>query len=229
MENSLDEYRQKLARYSKEELREIRNGLDRERFPDRAAALAEEFARRRTAVSEENSHGKAAGSSGNIAEAPELNKYRTLPPRLGAMILDAIIFGIPFLFLSGFLDLMGDSLVLGRVLGFVWFAVSIGCHWRYGATPGKFLMGIRIVDNATEGPITLRQAFLRDSVPAVAWFLSIVWILLGIREGFLFSLFNLVYTLWSWAEILSALTNPKRRAVHDFIAGTVCIRVKPDK
>jgi uncharacterized RDD family membrane protein YckC len=31
--------------------------------------------------------------------------------------------------------------------------------------------------------------------------------------------------LWGLAEIVTALFNPKRRAVHDFLADTVCIRV----
>jgi uncharacterized RDD family membrane protein YckC len=33
-------------------------------------------------------------------------------------------------------------------------------------------------------------------------------------------------TLWSWAEIITMLTNKKRRAVHDFIAGTVVVRTQ---
>jgi uncharacterized RDD family membrane protein YckC len=31
--------------------------------------------------------------------------------------------------------------------------------------------------------------------------------------------------LWFWAEIITMLTNRKRRSVHDFIAGSVVIRI----
>jgi hypothetical protein len=31
-------------------------------------------------------------------------------------------------------------------------------------------------------------------------------------------------SLWSVAEIGSALFNPKRRAIHDFLARTVCVK-----
>jgi uncharacterized RDD family membrane protein YckC len=33
--------------------------------------------------------------------------------------------------------------------------------------------------------------------------------------------------VWFVAEILTCLTNPKRRAVHDFIAGTVVVKTEP--
>jgi uncharacterized RDD family membrane protein YckC len=32
---------------------------------------------------------------------------------------------------------------------------------------------------------------------------------------------------WLWSELVVLLLNAKRRALHDFIAGTVVIRVRP--
>ncbi len=38
---------------------------------------------------------------------------------------------------------------------------------------------------------------------------------------------NLLLNLWIYGELLVILTNRKRRAIHDFIAGTVVIRDPP--
>jgi len=39
-----------------------------------------------------------------------------------------------------------------------------------------------------------------------------------------FWLLTALPALWFFAEVLTMLTNPKRRALHDFIAGTVVVR-----
>jgi len=38
-------------------------------------------------------------------------------------------------------------------------------------------------------------------------------------------LFNLIPAIWFLAEAISMLTNKKRRAIHDYIAGTVVVRI----
>lgn len=40
--------------------------------------------------------------------------------------------------------------------------------------------------------------------------------------------YNVVQQVWFWSEIVVLLSNKKRRAVHDFIAGTVVVKVAPD-
>lgn len=39
--------------------------------------------------------------------------------------------------------------------------VTIGMWLRFGATPGKFLLGCKVVDADTQGPLSVRQAALR--------------------------------------------------------------------
>ena len=35
---------------------------------------------------------------------------------------------------------------------------------------------------------------------------------------------NIIASIWIWSEFIIMLTNKKRRALHDFMAGTVVIR-----
>lgn len=76
--------------------------------------------------------------------------------------------------------------------------ITLWMWLRFGATPGKFLMGCRVVDAQTLAPIGLRQAVLRY----VGYLLS----LLPLGLGFI------------WVAI-----DKRRQGFHDKIARTVVI------
>jgi uncharacterized RDD family membrane protein YckC len=114
-------------------------------------------------------------------------------------------------------------------------AYSVLLHWRWGQTLGKRVTGVR-VHSLSGGPLSLRQAARCDILPLI---LSIVGVLLDLPDvahgknpypdaaaGFAgISTFHRV-VLWSslawWIlEVATMLSNSKRRALHDFIAGTV--------
>ena len=115
---------------------------------------------------------------------------------------------------------------------------------RFGGTPGKLLASIRIrkVDG---GPVGYREAFLRN-LPQ--WGLGIL-----VSIAFIISTLHMTdaeyhsrvfmerqkrmaelapvwlkpvewaQNAWIWGELIVLLTNRKRRALHDFIAGTVVV------
>jgi uncharacterized RDD family membrane protein YckC len=119
---------------------------------------------------------------------------------------------------------------------------------RYGGTPGKLIMGIGIRKVNGE-PVGYREAFLRNLVDLI---FSVV-----ISTAMLFPLFHMTdveyhslsftqrihreialapswlkpgqwaENIWIWGELIVLLTNRKRRALHDFIAGTVVIHTRP--
>jgi uncharacterized RDD family membrane protein YckC len=135
---------------------------------------------------------------------------------------------------------------LALVAWFYW----IYCHGRWGRTLGKYLMGTRVV--AMDGSrITWRQAFLRNAVEIgmgiIGWCaiipanfqvpldgyteLSIMersQIAISFRPEW-YAIFNRVQQGWMWSEIIVVLLNKKRRAMHDFIAGTVVVQKKPTR
>lgn len=110
-------------------------------------------------------------------------------------------------------------------------AYSIILHWRYGKTIGKMVTRVTVVRNDTETAISLRQSFLRDS-PWVAltifgWALAAVALRTASTSGLIVTLAKLLQwcaLAWFLVEIVTMLTNDKRRAVHDYIADTVVVR-----
>jgi uncharacterized RDD family membrane protein YckC len=85
------------------------------------------------------------------------------------------------------------------MLQLVTFLAYSGVFWYfYGATPGKMLMRMKIVDARTEKPLNMLQIILR----LCGYIVSGLCLMLGF--------------LWIG-------TNRKRRAWHDFLADTVVI------
>jgi len=132
----------------------------------------------------------------------------------------------------------------GLLIG-LWFHVDL--VRRYGGTPGKLLLSTRIA--MTDGsPVTANAAALRYSVLFVlstAASLAILLAALRMGDDEYFSLaylarvqrmvelaptwyqpVNILLQIWVWSEFVTMLFNKKRRAIHDFMAGTVVIRTR---
>jgi uncharacterized RDD family membrane protein YckC len=166
-----------------------------------------------------------------------MDKYETTMRRFWAGFVDGLIF-IPF----GWLDdwVYGTARPTAFVIAWMLFSYpaywlySVLMHGFYGQTLGKMALKVKVLD-ISEAPISMRQAFLRDSVYIVintaALFTSIYFVVSGREiDAESFATANLVLVvaalLWFVAEILTCLTNAKRRAVHDFIAGTIVVKTE---
>lgn len=163
-------------------------------------------------------------------------KYKTGLRRVGAAIVDNIVFWP----LTVVADFIGDSyettsLAYNHFLVVAPVAYSIICHYRFGMTIGKKVAGIKVIDVSENRPITLRQAFLRDIafvILSIADIAISIWAYstweLGETPEYILTALTLsgsAWLLWTITEIVSMLTNSKRRAIHDFIAGTVVVRI----
>ncbi|HEY4416361.1 MAG TPA: RDD family protein [Verrucomicrobiae bacterium] len=167
-------------------------------------------------------------------------KYSTFWPRFGAGIVDGLVF-IPVDWLGSFVYSHLTSvfiLVPVYIINTSAFLVySIWMHARYGQTLGKMVTKVIVLD-ASERPLSLRQAVLRDILDVVVLPIGLATnipkIIYGVdtysptHQATTIEVVILYSTLgWFVIEILTMLTNRKRRALHDFIAGSVVIR-KPD-
>lgn len=112
-------------------------------------------------------------------------------------------------------------------------------HTKCGQTYGKMVCKIRVVDCRTEGAVTFRQTLVREGIPIAASWVLIGYEIHGLSTGKLssavlsgneigrdhtFRLLSMVPLFWFIAEVGTMLTNDKRRALHDYIAGTVVVR-----
>ncbi len=117
---------------------------------------------------------------------------------------------------------------------------------RFGGTPGKRLMKVRIA-KVNGDPVTYREAILRylpEWLIGIGSSLAGMLAVLSLTDAQYFApasfldrsrlvqsampswngLATIALQIWIWSEFIIMLTNKKRRAIHDFIAGTVVIK-----
>ena len=175
-------------------------------------------------------------------------RYRTFWPRLWASITDALVVivlsFIPQNFTNFYPAVWDTALWLAVIFGvwgypaITWF-YSIYLHGRFGQTVGKMFTRVRVVNALTEEPITYRHALLRDCVPILISIPLLIYnsyLLLTespvLEPSTLNELANwtiYIRGIWWLVELITMLTNDKRRAVHDFVAGTVVVRTNIDE
>jgi uncharacterized RDD family membrane protein YckC len=129
----------------------------------------------------------------------------------------------------------------GAVVGLFYHVYLIR---RFGGTPGKLIMRLRIRKVSGE-PVGYREALLRYApefllvllmsaalVPPLFQMTEAEFRALSIMERSQhlvdlaprwFKPVQILHQVWTWSEFIVLLSNRKRRALHDFIAGTVVI------
>ena len=169
-------------------------------------------------------------------------KYRTAWRRLWAGLVDGAIF-LPFGWLD---DVLWRNVASPMVLvpwfvlySFLMVGYSIGFHWAWGQTLGKRLAGVRVF-NVAGGRLSFRQAALRDILPLSLTLVGVPMDVPKVAQGInpllpqagglaglsMFQMFVLWASLaWFVVEVVTMLSNRRRRALHDFIAGSVVMKV----
>lgn len=169
-----------------------------------------------------------------LAEATTL-RYRTLLLRTGAAMVDTLVF-VPLVLAArwGAGHASAPALAaLEVVLVAIPIVYRVALHARYGKTLGKMAVGVKVLDEG-EGPITLRQAALRDAPIIVLQVLMMAADLGTIAAGGnpiaadaptpAPPALSMIFLVWCLADGMAAVIDPKRRSLHDRIAGTVVVR-----
>lgn len=208
------------SRYTYDELIEARESVDATLYPERVAKL-EQFL-------EHYYHPADAQNE----QADALDKYRTFGPRLGAMIADSLLLSIGVGILS-LLTGFRESPWFWWTDTAIFLIYPVLLHTLYGQTFGKMATDVIVLDEKTESAITFTQAALRDCVPIVST-LIIIGTALLVQIGVIsaasdwlitgLSVFTWSMLIWHLLEVVTMLTNQKRRAIHDYIAGTVVVK-----
>lgn len=143
-------------------------------------------------------------------------KYAGFWIRLAAALIDDVIMVVASLGLSYFVlyllfvtlrpaPTFGEAFTGGFIQNTCFMAGNflsipyyIAFHWKWGATPGKRVLGIRVICDSDGGPLSLKRSAGRY----FAQFLSVI----TFGAGYLMVVFS-----------------PKKQALHERIAGTVSI------
>jgi len=168
-------------------------------------------------------------------------RYSTFAPRFWAGEVDyCVLLPISFVTAAIFsMDVPKVVIMIFLVLeSFAWIIYVVVMHAKYGQTVGKMVTKVRVVDFHTEKSISWYQSLLRESIPAVLNLVFIGYVIWNLATGdakanidslsasstSFWVLMSLPF-FWFLAEVLTMLTNEKRRALHDLIAGTVIVRI----
>jgi uncharacterized RDD family membrane protein YckC len=167
-----------------------------------------------------------------------IHKYHTFGKRLVAGLIDGLIF-IPFSILDNrFEDTDNKAIFI------VWTLFHSICrtlyavigHGKYGQTIGKGLMGIKVFDLNEKTLIGYKNAFLRESVWFFVIIAGIIYLTINtsntaalneeIKAIYYYNVVGLTSGIWLILELITMFFNKKRRALHDFLAGSVVVYLK---
>lgn len=218
-------YEERVRNYKYLELVDIADHIDKEKYPDRYALVLKEIERRR--------------ADGSAQRAMTALKYRTAFPRFLAGLVDGLAF-LPLCLANRYV--MESAHLLEAWFLVIWLFVQtfafvcyvIAMHAAFGQTLGKMALGVRVV-GVEEKTLSVKQAVYRSAVPLAILGLAFILKLkavfdptgffLGLSIQWLVLLLSATNLVWFALEVITMLTNGKRRALHDFIAGSVVIRV----
>jgi uncharacterized RDD family membrane protein YckC len=163
-------------------------------------------------------------------------RYRTGYDRFWAAIIDSIVIMPLYLI---------DKWVAGKVspgiyaIEIIFFSVliflySIVGHWRFGQTVGKWAIDIQVIDVSETRLLTLRQVLLRDSFTILLFIGALIYFgFMTIKTSnmqYLANDFNefgdTPIFCWTLLELVTMLLNSKRRALHDFLAGSIVVKLE---
>jgi len=169
-------------------------------------------------------------------------KYSTFGPRFWTGCVDAcVMWPVGFLVTAMLTIHLPAAFAAAAVLGqsLVWLCYTVRMHAKHGQTYGKMVCYVKVVDFKSEGAISFRQALVREVIPILTSLGILGYEIYALLTGILspeavargdlgkttpMLLLGSLPGLWFFAEVITMLTNEKRRALHDFLAGTVVIR-----
>ncbi len=167
--------------------------------------------------------------------------------RLIAGIIDYIIC-LPFTYTIKYIDGYNKfSFCWGILINIILLVIyDIYFVKKYGGTLGKLIVKIKILKTNGE-KVDWKESFLRSTIPLTTNILTFVLMLMSVqnitdkeffainyknRGAFILTESPYFYSLLAFifiaiiGEYVVLLTNKKRRAIHDYIAGTIVINTK---
>lgn len=164
-------------------------------------------------------------------------RYAGFWPRLGALVVDLLVVSsVGFLAVWVLSGLASQTLAMTMefLVVVVSSAYNIYFLGRWGQTIGKAVLGIRVV--ALDGsPAGFQRALYRHAVDLVLSLITAALNVLALASGLSATneqgtsarvIVETIEGLWVASEFIVLFLNEKRRALHDFIAGTVVIHVR---
>jgi uncharacterized RDD family membrane protein YckC len=186
-------------------------------------------------------------------EFPGLNDsiYAGFWRRLGAFLIDLLI-NAPIIIATFYIQNLNRLNFLYTLIPSYGFYIFYNFYLvrRYEGTPGKRIVKIKIKQKDGKR-ITWKEVILREIVNLVLsgmtslayliavlqlsdnTFESLPWLKKSVEISKFYPVWQKpvewLFNIWIWSEFVILLTNKRRRALHDYIAGTLVIKEKFEK
>jgi uncharacterized RDD family membrane protein YckC len=166
-------------------------------------------------------------------------RYQTFWRRLGASFIDGLIFHPLNLLNKHIWEHQIDHSVIFLLTWYLAYMLlfrlySILLHGWFGQTLGKMACGVIILDVSEHKKLSMFQAIKRDILPVITFFIyAAIFTPLILQKNFPVLWEEapvthkiLIYSIliWTILELITMLASKKRRALHDFIAGSVVVK-----
>lgn len=215
--------------YSYEDLLDAERHINRELYPERYKKIL-------ALINDPNRKQMEANRKAEVCAVNASNKYATFWLRVFASIIDGIILTLVLVVCSFPLGLSvaSPNVVMTLLGSILTVAYKTWMHGVYGQTLGKMVLGVRVVDHSAEAKISLSQALRRQSVDILISIIMVLWLYgaaieslddSSVQAAMFSSPAYWLSMVWGLGEIISAIVTKKRKALHDFIGGTVVVRV----
>ncbi len=179
------------------------------------------------------------------AERPDHDRYNTFFRRCIALWIDGEALAIVALLKPPILTNVHETNAI--VAALIFFLVlptvyAVVCNAVFGKTIGKHLTGLKVV-SIDETPLSWWGAIRRDSIELLIKVIPVVWALEDVEFWRALELdvlarsmapkwerfATLIFGFWLIGEVVSVFASRKRRALHDYVAGSVVVRAAAPK
>jgi uncharacterized RDD family membrane protein YckC len=176
----------------------------------------------------------------------DFTKYQTISRRIIAGIIDTniiLIYNIIVIILLIIFRTKYNFLIFNLISILSIYAYTIIMTKKYGATIGKILSGVEVVDYKSEMKINWSQSIRRELInilSAIFYISSILYFtilnsnissdlyLKFSEENIIIKVIDNIFNGIIFLELFTSLFSKKRRAIHDLLGSTVVI-IKKDK
>ena len=176
----------------------------------------------------------------DFRESPKQVELATFFDRVKASIIDTIVF-LPLILLTVYNWTTLKIYALDLLINTAIILYKPVLEWHYGATVGKMITRIKVVDISLE-PITLEQSFRRFSIYFIGYGISLISSYYLFQDPAFSEALTLAdigaiqqdnhlndFSQLSSMAVLVSVTfvafDIKRQALHDKLASTLCIKV----
>lgn len=153
-------------------------------------------------------------------------RYATFWPRFWAGFLDSFVLApltVLFLIVRPTPGTAPDTLHT-LLQNAIFYGYTLWLLTTRGQTAGKWLCRVQVLA-VNEEPMRPWQPWARDAVPIALNLLTLPLLAAHPHDPRVAMLASLPLTLWFVLELVTMLSNWKRRALHDYMARTVVVRV----